>query len=183
MASFNVEPFAVPRPLPLSLGFVSGFIDACTFSALFRSFVAQVTGSFVITDAQLVDANRGMVVPIIAIPTFFLVGIDHDAAIGTIRANGLGRSDGCACNRNCIGFRIFCDWRHWSTVRTSERTARGGRKHSRHLRYERPKHIGTPADGRHSLNQRDDDKYDSTWHRCGRMADRFPTSKDELGRS
>jgi len=75
MATHNVEAFAVPRMLPVSLGFVAGFIDACTFSALFRLFVAQVTGSFVITGAQLVEANPSMLVPIIAVPVFFLIGM------------------------------------------------------------------------------------------------------------
>jgi uncharacterized membrane protein YoaK (UPF0700 family) len=75
MAARNVEAFAVPRMLPVSLGFVAGFIDACTFSALFRLFVAQVTGSFVITGAQFVDANPSMLVPVIAVPVFFLIGV------------------------------------------------------------------------------------------------------------
>jgi uncharacterized membrane protein YoaK (UPF0700 family) len=75
MATFNVEAFTVPRALPVSLGFVAGFIDACTFSALFRLFVAQVTGGFVITGAQFVDANPSMMVPVIAIPVLFLIGM------------------------------------------------------------------------------------------------------------
>jgi uncharacterized membrane protein YoaK (UPF0700 family) len=51
------------------------FVDACTFFALFRLFVAQVTGSFVITGAQFVDTNPSMLVPMIAIPVFFLSGM------------------------------------------------------------------------------------------------------------
>lgn len=73
--ALDVEALVVPRMLPISLGFVAGFIDACTFLALFRLFVAQVTGSFVIAGAQFVDANSSMLVATIAIPIFFLVGI------------------------------------------------------------------------------------------------------------
>ncbi len=74
MASLDMKAFAVPGLLPISLGFVAGFIDACTFLALFGLFVAQVTGSFVITGAQFVDAIPIMLVPAIAIPVFFLAG-------------------------------------------------------------------------------------------------------------
>src|SRR5271169_2993292 len=75
MTPLNAQAIAVPRMVPISLGFVAGFIDACTFLALFRLFVAQVTGSFVITGVQFVDANLSMLVPAIAIPIFFLIGI------------------------------------------------------------------------------------------------------------
>jgi uncharacterized membrane protein YoaK (UPF0700 family) len=75
MASLYVKAFAVPQMLPISLGFVAGFIDACTFLALFRLFVAQVTGSFVITGAQFVDAIPSMLIPATAIPIFFLIGV------------------------------------------------------------------------------------------------------------
>ena len=75
MASLNQEALAVPRMLPISLGFVAGFIDACTFLALFRLFVAQVTGSFVIAGSQIVEADPSMLVPVTAIPIFFLIGM------------------------------------------------------------------------------------------------------------
>ena len=54
MLPLNVQPLTVPRILPACLGFVAGFIDACTFFALFHFFVAQVTGSFVIVGGQFV---------------------------------------------------------------------------------------------------------------------------------
>src|SRR5947209_3484204 len=37
----------VPRPIPVVLSFVAGYVDSCTYLALFGVFVAQVTGSFV----------------------------------------------------------------------------------------------------------------------------------------
>jgi uncharacterized membrane protein YoaK (UPF0700 family) len=75
MVSLNVQAIVVPRMVPVSLGLFAGFVDACTFFALFRLFVAQVTGSFVITGAQFVDTNPSMLVPMIAIPVFFLSGM------------------------------------------------------------------------------------------------------------
>jgi uncharacterized membrane protein YoaK (UPF0700 family) len=75
MLPLNVQPLAVPRMLPACLGFVAGFIDACTFFALFHFFVAQVTGSFVIAGGQIVELDKMMLVPVLAIPTFFLMGL------------------------------------------------------------------------------------------------------------
>jgi uncharacterized membrane protein YoaK (UPF0700 family) len=90
MAALNVEAFAVPRMLPVSLGFVAGTVDACTFSALFGLFVAQVTGSFVITGAQFVDANPSMLVPVLAIPIFFLIGMGTALLLALSRQPGWG---------------------------------------------------------------------------------------------
>jgi len=75
MLPLNVQPLAVPRMLPACLGFVAGFIDACTFFALFHLFVAQVTGSFVIAGGQFVELDKTMLVTVLAIPTFFLMGL------------------------------------------------------------------------------------------------------------
>jgi uncharacterized membrane protein YoaK (UPF0700 family) len=75
MLPFHAQPLAVPRLLPACLGFVAGFIDACTFFALFHFFVAQVTGSFVIAGEQFVGLDKTMLAPIFAIPVFFLMGM------------------------------------------------------------------------------------------------------------
>jgi uncharacterized membrane protein YoaK (UPF0700 family) len=68
----NTQPVAAPHVLPTCLSFAAGFIDACTFFALFHSFVAQVTGSFVIVADQFVELEGTMLVPLLAIPVFFL---------------------------------------------------------------------------------------------------------------
>lgn len=51
----------VPRSIPSGvlplLSFVAGYVDGCTYLALFGLFVAQVTGSFVLTGAQLVTPS------------------------------------------------------------------------------------------------------------------------------
>jgi uncharacterized membrane protein YoaK (UPF0700 family) len=75
MPPLNTHPLAVPRMLPACLGFVAGFIDACTFFAFFHFFVAQVTGSFVIAGGQFVELDKAMLVPVFAIPIFFLMGM------------------------------------------------------------------------------------------------------------
>jgi uncharacterized membrane protein YoaK (UPF0700 family) len=75
MLPLNVQAVEVPRTLPVCLGFVAGFIDACTFSALFGLFVAQVTGSYVNIGAQFVEFDKAILVPVLAIPTFFLTGM------------------------------------------------------------------------------------------------------------
>jgi uncharacterized membrane protein YoaK (UPF0700 family) len=75
MLPLNTQPIAVPLMLPACLSFVAGFIDACTFFALFHFFVAQVTGSFVIAGEQFVEFEKAMLVPLLAIPAFFLMGL------------------------------------------------------------------------------------------------------------
>ncbi len=75
MSLSNMEAVVAPRWLPACLGGVAGFIDSCTFAALFRLFVAQVTGSYVVVGSQLAEFDKTMLVPVLAIPTFFLVGM------------------------------------------------------------------------------------------------------------
>jgi uncharacterized membrane protein YoaK (UPF0700 family) len=75
MPPLNAQPVAVPRLLPACLGFVAGFIDACTFFSLFHFFVAQVTGSYVVLGGQFVEPDKTMLVPVLAIPIFFLAGM------------------------------------------------------------------------------------------------------------
>ncbi len=70
-----------PRQVPVTpvvaplLGFVAGFVDSCTFLALFGLFVAQVTGSFVVAGAQVVTHDEQALIKVLAIPMFFLAGI------------------------------------------------------------------------------------------------------------
>jgi uncharacterized membrane protein YoaK (UPF0700 family) len=67
------------RTVPLVLGFAAGYVDGCTFVALFGLFVAQVTGSFVIAGAVLVVREVGALIKVLAIPAFLL-----GAAVATI---------------------------------------------------------------------------------------------------
>lgn len=62
----------VPRPVPVLLSVLAGYVDSCTFLALFGLFVAQVTGSFVLAGTQLVAHEYGGLVKLTAIPAFLL---------------------------------------------------------------------------------------------------------------
>jgi uncharacterized membrane protein YoaK (UPF0700 family) len=65
----------IPRIVPALLSFTAGFVDACTFFALFGLFVAQVTGSFVIAGAEFVHHDEGFLIKVLAIPVFFGAGV------------------------------------------------------------------------------------------------------------
>jgi uncharacterized membrane protein YoaK (UPF0700 family) len=69
----------VPAPIrpivPALLSFAAGYVDACTFLALFGLYVAQVTGSFVVAGAELVAHDEGFLVKVLAIPVFFAAGV------------------------------------------------------------------------------------------------------------
>lgn len=69
-----VAAVKVPRWVAGLLAFVAGVVDACTVFALFGLFVAQVTGSFVLIGAQIVNADIVNVIRTLAIPLFFLAG-------------------------------------------------------------------------------------------------------------
>ncbi len=62
------------RAASLLLSFVAGYVDSCTFLALFGLFVAQVTGSFVATGAQIVRPGQGLLLATFAIPVFVIAG-------------------------------------------------------------------------------------------------------------
>jgi uncharacterized membrane protein YoaK (UPF0700 family) len=64
----------VPRLVAGLLAFVSGTVDACTYFALFGLFVAQVTGSFVLSGVQVVSSDPVNLIRTFAIPVFFLAG-------------------------------------------------------------------------------------------------------------
>ena len=65
----------VPRIVPALLSFAAGYVDACTFLALFGLYVAQVTGSFVVFGAGLVAHEEGFIIKVLGIPVFFAAGV------------------------------------------------------------------------------------------------------------
>ena len=83
----SLQPVDVPRCVPALLSFVAGFVDSCTFLALFGLFVAQVTGSFVVAGAQIVTKDPNILVKVLAIPIFFLAGVAT-----TVMAASVGRN-------------------------------------------------------------------------------------------
>jgi uncharacterized membrane protein YoaK (UPF0700 family) len=58
------------KTLPVALCFVAGYVDVCAFIALFGTFIAQITGTYIIAGALLVTHDTGVVAKLLAIPVF-----------------------------------------------------------------------------------------------------------------
>lgn len=65
----------VPASIPPLLSFVAGFVDSYTVLALFGLFVAQLTGSFVLAAVSFVTHEQGIVIKMLAIPTFLFAAV------------------------------------------------------------------------------------------------------------
>src|SRR5262245_17367951 len=65
----------VPAIIPPLLSFTAGFIDSFTVLALFGLFVAQVTGSFVLTFVAIMTNEQGVLTRLLAVPVFLLAGM------------------------------------------------------------------------------------------------------------
>jgi uncharacterized membrane protein YoaK (UPF0700 family) len=105
-----LRSIAVPRPIPVVLSFVAGYVDSCTYLALFGVFVAQVTGSFVLAGAQLVSSEPGALAKLLAIPSFFLAGLAVTVLVHPLRERppaALAWSLGIECLL-LIGFFAAC---------------------------------------------------------------------------
>jgi uncharacterized membrane protein YoaK (UPF0700 family) len=63
------------RTILFLLSLVAGYVDACTFLALFGLFVAQVTGSFVSAGIEPVVHQAGFFLKILAVPVFMIAGV------------------------------------------------------------------------------------------------------------
>jgi uncharacterized membrane protein YoaK (UPF0700 family) len=100
----------VPRPIPVVLSFVAGYVDSCTYLALFGVFVAQVTGSFVLAATQFVTSEPGALAKLLAIPVFFLAGMAVTVLVRPVRERpcvALARSLVVECLL-LIGFLAAC---------------------------------------------------------------------------
>src|SRR5215813_9782605 len=67
-------PETLPRLVPALLSFIAGYVDSCTFLALFGLYVAQLTGSFVLVGTETVVHDAGFAIKLLAIPMFGLAG-------------------------------------------------------------------------------------------------------------
>ena len=88
-------PRCVPAAVPALSRFVAGYIDSCTFLALFGLFVAQATGSFVLTGVQFVthDPFVGAHDPfvgakVVGIPASFLAGAATTVMVSSAERRG-----------------------------------------------------------------------------------------------
>ena len=80
-------PRCAPAAVPAFLSFVAGYIDSCTFLALSGLFVAQVTGSFVLTGVHFVTHDPG-VVKVVGIPAFFLASVATTVMVRSAERRG-----------------------------------------------------------------------------------------------
>jgi uncharacterized membrane protein YoaK (UPF0700 family) len=78
--------------LSVALGYVAGYVDGCTFVALFGLFVAQVTGSFVAVGVALTAGRASALLMLLAIPAFILGAAVASAVSTTRRHRGLRAS-------------------------------------------------------------------------------------------
>jgi uncharacterized membrane protein YoaK (UPF0700 family) len=80
----------IPLAVPTLLSIVAGYIDSCTFLALFGVFVAQATGSFVIAGAQFVTHDDNILIKILAVPVFFFAGMLTTAVVAATNGRRYG---------------------------------------------------------------------------------------------
>jgi uncharacterized membrane protein YoaK (UPF0700 family) len=78
----------VPAIIPPLLSFTAGFIDSFTVLALFGLFVAQVTGSFVLTAVAIVTNEHGALTKVLAVPVFLLAGVSTTVAAVMLERRG-----------------------------------------------------------------------------------------------
>jgi uncharacterized membrane protein YoaK (UPF0700 family) len=76
------------RILVFLLSVVAGYVDACTFVALFGLFVAQVTGSFVIAGTAPVAHQTGFLLKALAIPAFMVAAVAATVLAAITRTAG-----------------------------------------------------------------------------------------------
>jgi uncharacterized membrane protein YoaK (UPF0700 family) len=105
-----IRTIAVPRPIPVVLSVVAGYVDSCTYLGLFGVFVAQATGSFVLAGALFVKSEPGALAKLFAIPVFFLAGAGVTVLVHSLRERPhavLASSLGIECLL-LVGFAISC---------------------------------------------------------------------------
>jgi uncharacterized membrane protein YoaK (UPF0700 family) len=81
----QLTAIVIPRPIPLVLSFVAGYVDSCTYLGLFGTFVAQATGSFVLAGTLLVKSEPGALAKLLAIPFFFFAGVAVTVLVHSLR--------------------------------------------------------------------------------------------------
>ncbi len=79
---------SMPRAMPVLLSVLAGYVDSCTFLALFGLFVAQVTGSFVLAGTQLVAREEGGLIKLLGIPVFFVACFATSVGFHSLKRRG-----------------------------------------------------------------------------------------------
>jgi uncharacterized membrane protein YoaK (UPF0700 family) len=78
-------PAKLQRTLMFLLSLIAGYVDACTFLALFGLFVAQMTGSFVIVGTEPVVQEAGFLMKALAIPVFVIAAAATTILVSVMR--------------------------------------------------------------------------------------------------
>ena len=102
-------PETLPRPVPALLSFIAGYVDSCTFLALFGLYVAQLTGSFVLVGTETVVHDSGAAIKLLAIPVFGLAG-----AVTTVlvrRSRGRAALPATLALEAALLIGLFVSWR------------------------------------------------------------------------
>lgn len=79
-------PETLPPIVPALMSFIAGYVDSCTFLALFGLYVAQLTGSFVLVGTETVVHDAGAAIKLLAIPAFGLAGAATTVLVRRSRA-------------------------------------------------------------------------------------------------
>jgi uncharacterized membrane protein YoaK (UPF0700 family) len=103
-------PPTLPAAVPVLLSFLAGYVDSCTFLALFGLFVAQVTGSFVVVGTQFVARQDGAAVKLSAIPVFFLAAL---ATTVLVRHGGRRALPTCLAIEAALLAGLMACWLGW----------------------------------------------------------------------
>jgi uncharacterized membrane protein YoaK (UPF0700 family) len=83
----SAVPETLPTVVPAMLSFIAGYVDSCTFLALFGLYVAQLTGSFVLVGTETVVHDAGAAIKLLAIPAFGLAGAATTVLVRRSRAH------------------------------------------------------------------------------------------------
>ena len=102
-------PETLPAAVPAMLSFIAGYVDSCTFLALFGLYVAQLTGSFVLVGTETVVHDSGVAIKLLAIPVFGLAG-----AVTTVlvrRSRGRAALPATLALEAALLVGLFASWR------------------------------------------------------------------------
>jgi uncharacterized membrane protein YoaK (UPF0700 family) len=78
-------PPKLQRTIIFFLSFAAGYVDACTFLALFGLFVAQATGSFVTAGTEPLVHGTGFLMKVLAIPVFVIAAVATTLLVSVLR--------------------------------------------------------------------------------------------------
>ena len=163
----SLRSIVVPRSIPIVLSFVAGYVDSCTYLALFGVFVAQVTGSFVLAGTQIVRSEPGALAKLLAIPVFFLAGVASDGARPSAARSPARRLGFKLGGRKPVVDRLLGGVSSRHALPRSGCAGRDRRAAVRNGGDGRTKRAGAPADAGPGLDQRYDHEYDTARHQFG----------------